>query len=110
MFHRDLFTEFLRKSSPQELVDYAQKTITEEDAKRNIGLPFVPSIEKTWWPKNSNDSEAADEAFLTEDPLEIIRRGNYTKVPFMTGYTSHEAMLFIRSKTLINNLSNELQN
>lgn len=90
-------------------MDYAQKTITEEDAKRNIGLPFVPSIEKTW-PKNTNDNEAADETFLTEDPLEIIRRGNYTKVPFMTGYTSHEAMLFIRSKTLINNLTIESQN
>lgn len=89
--------DYLRKVPAQMLVDYAPKTITEEDTKRNIGLSFVPVIEEVY-SGNGIDTEEHDEPFLTEHPLEILRRGNFSKVNFMAGYTSHEAMLFIRSK------------
>jgi acetylcholinesterase len=78
------------------LVDFAPKTITEDDSKRNIGLSFVPVVEEIY-NNHGSDTEKYDEPFLTEHPLDTLRRGNFSKVPFMSGYTSHEAMLFIRS-------------
>jgi carboxylesterase type B len=46
-------------------------------------LPFGPVIEK-----------ASPGAFITEEPLKIIKSGNYNKVPMVFGYTTREGMLF----------------
>ncbi|KAG5891756.1 hypothetical protein JTB14_012490 [Gonioctena quinquepunctata] len=43
--------------------------------------PFGPVIEKP-----------SKDAFLAEDPLDIMKLGNYSKVPFMTGCVSREGM------------------
>ncbi|XP_055584964.1 juvenile hormone esterase [Uranotaenia lowii] len=81
----------LRKTSAQKIMDAAMKTITAEDIKKSIGLPFVPSIE------NWSGEDASEEApFLAEEPLEIMKRGNYNRVPLIVGFNSHEAMLFLR--------------
>lgn len=89
-------TAFLRKIPARKLVDYAARTLTQEDSRKNIGLPFVPSIEDIW-AKDDWGESSRDEPFLTEHPMQILKRGAYYKVPYITGFNSHEAMLFLRS-------------
>lgn len=36
-----------------------------------------------------------EEAFITQDPMDIILSGNYNKVPFITGFNTREGMLFM---------------
>ncbi|CAH0550118.1 unnamed protein product [Brassicogethes aeneus] len=45
--------------------------------------PFVPIVEKP-----------SKDAFISDLPINIIKSGNYNKVPFMIGYTTNEGMLF----------------
>lgn len=95
----DELIEYLRRLPAKALIDGATKTLTVDDARKNIGLPFVPSIEETWtspsWEGNSIGLQ--EEPFLTEHPLEILRTKNFNKVPYIIGYNTHEAMLFMRS-------------
>lgn len=44
--------------------------------------PFGPVIERP-----------SSEAFICENPIDIIKSGRYNKVPFMVGYTNREGML-----------------
>lgn len=85
----------MRKVSPQQIVDASAKTLTEDDARRNIGLAFVPSVELPLKPTEDSVAEY-DEPLLTEEPTVILREGNFNKVPLLIGYNSHEAMLFLR--------------
>lgn len=70
----------------------------------------MPSIEDPWtkddWSGSSND--LGDEPFLTEHPLQILKRGAYHKVPYITGFNSHEAMLFLRSKFFETKIRDEI--
>lgn len=87
----------MRKVSPQQIVDASTKTLTDDDARRNIGLAFVPSVEFPLEPSDDSVAEY-DDALLTEDPTKILKEGKFNKVPLMIGYNSHEAMLFLRRK------------
>jgi carboxylesterase type B len=55
------------------------------DALNDAGgkVPFGPVIEKQ-----------SPGAFITEEPLKIIKAGRYNKVPMVFGYTSREGMMF----------------
>lgn len=75
------------------------KTLTDEDARMNVGLAFVPSVEAVL-PYNNLDDPDYEEPFITEDPMVLLKRGYFNKVPLMIGFNSHEAMLFIRSNQL----------
>lgn len=90
--------EYLRTVSPKMLVDAAALTLTQEDAKQNVGIPFLPVIEDSWADSQWEGSMDAfrEGHFITEDPVEIIKRGNYNDVPLLLGYNTHEAMLFMR--------------
>lgn len=92
-------TEFLRKVSPQQIVDSSSKTLTLEDARKNVGLAFVPSIERVLEMTNDSHPEY-DLPFLTEHPLTLIKEGRFNKVPLLLGFNAHEAMLFIRSNVI----------
>lgn len=91
--------EFLKKVAPQQIVDASPKTLTEEDARANIGLAFVPSVEKNIRSGDDYDAEY-DQPLLTEDPKKLLREGRFNKVPLMIGFNSHEAMLFLRRENL----------
>lgn len=90
--------DYLRSVSPKDLVDAAPLTLTAEDVRNNIGLPFVPVIEKSWADEEwEGTMEALEEGhFISEEPADLIRRGSFNQVPLMLGYNTHEAMLFIR--------------
>jgi carboxylesterase type B len=101
------FAEFLKKASPQQIVDASPKTITEDDARKNIGLAFVPSVESVIKKRSSDFEPLYDQPFLTDEPVKLLKEGNFNKVPLMIGFNSHEAMLFLRRETfrLLRNFS-----
>lgn len=39
-------------------------------------------------------SDSNEETFISDEPINIIRSGNYNKVPLIVGYTSMEGLLF----------------
>ena len=92
--------EYLQNVTPQKIVDSSMKTLTDDDARKNIGLAFVPSVEAVF-PNNDINDEDYEEPFITDDPLVLLKKGYFNKVPLMIGFNSHEAMLFIRSNLLI---------
>ncbi|XP_058467327.1 juvenile hormone esterase [Malaya genurostris] len=87
----DELLRVLRKASPQKIINAAAKTITPEDIKRSIGLPFVPSIEN--W---TGDDASEELPLIVNEPIQIMKSGVYNHVPLITGFNSHEAMLFLR--------------
>lgn len=92
------FLEFLQKVPARKLIDYAPKTLTQDDARKNIGLPFVPVIEEMAQGTLADGSVDTEERFLIESPLSAYQRGAFNRLPYITGFNSHEAMLFLRRK------------
>jgi hypothetical protein len=58
--------------------------------KASSMLFFAPTLEK--------GAQKGEEVFLTGKPLELMQEGKFVKVPFISGITSHEGMLFMRGK------------
>lgn len=93
--------EFLKRIPPRMLVDSSLKTLTAEDARMNIGIPFVPVVElddKEEYHTSEND--IVNDHFMVEDPMKTLKSGRIKRIPYMTGFNSHEAMLFMRSASL----------
>ncbi|XP_033165949.1 esterase B1 isoform X1 [Drosophila mauritiana] len=88
--------DFLRRVPAMKLVEAAPTTITAEDQRNNIGLPFVPVVEG-YWNQDSQEEQFYEEPFLTQHPSDMYHSQNFNSdVAYMTGYNTHEAMLFIR--------------
>ncbi|XP_017968989.1 esterase B1 isoform X3 [Drosophila navojoa] len=88
--------DFLRRVPAMKLVEAAPTTLTADDQRNNIGLPFVPVVEG-YWNKDSQEETYLEQPFLTEHPSDMYDAHNFnSEVPYMTGYNTHEAMLFIR--------------
>lgn len=89
---------FLRQAPFRKIVEAVPQTISNDDIRKNIGLPFVPVIEGLEWANNVNESENefVEEPFISEHPSVIYKRQEFNKVPYITGYNTHEAMVFIR--------------
>ncbi|XP_052855781.1 esterase B1 isoform X1 [Drosophila gunungcola] len=88
--------DFLRRVPAMKLVEAAPTTITAEDQRNNIGLPFVPVVEG-YWNQDSQEEHFLEEPFLTQHPSDMYHSQNFNSdVAYMTGYNTHEAMLFIR--------------
>ncbi|KAM7363426.1 esterase B1 isoform 2-T2 [Cochliomyia hominivorax] len=88
--------EFLRRAPAMKLVEAAPTTLTDEDFRNNIGLPFVPVVEG-YWNKEGEKNVYYEAPFITESPPELYKKHKFHKnIPYMTGYNTHEAMLFIR--------------
>lgn len=73
--------KFLRMIPAQKLTFAA----LSENLVRNIKLSFSPTVEKTF-PKI--------DAFITSSPKEIMRSGNFHKVPTITGMLSNEGWIY----------------
>ncbi|XP_053947009.1 esterase E4 isoform X2 [Anastrepha ludens] len=88
--------EFLRRVPAMKLVEAAPTTLTAEDSRNNIGLPFVPIVEGYWNARGEREIFYED-PFITQHPNEMYQQHKFhSSVPYMTGYNTHEAMLFIR--------------
>ncbi|XP_044265430.1 juvenile hormone esterase-like [Tribolium madens] len=68
----------------EKLFELYEKLVTICEGLNNGGgkLPFAPVIEK-----------ASQNAFIAEEPLKIIKSGNYNQVPLIFGFTTREGML-----------------
>ncbi|XP_050321068.1 esterase E4 isoform X1 [Bactrocera neohumeralis] len=92
----DEILEFLRRVPAMKLVEAAPTTLTVEDSRNNIGLPFVPVVEG-YWNAEGGREVYYEEPFMTQHPSEMYQQHRFhSNVPYMTGYNTHEAMLFIR--------------
>lgn len=95
-------SEFLKRIKPQQLVNAAPSTLTEDDSKENIGFVFVPSLEnpkmKRTKRRDNKDDYDLDLPLFTEDPMTLMKKGQFNKVPMLMGYNSNEAMLLLRRK------------
>ncbi|KAH8247657.1 hypothetical protein KR038_007603 [Drosophila bunnanda] len=88
--------DFLRRVPAMKLVEAAPTTITAEDQRNNIGLPFVPVVEG-YWNQDSQEEQFYEQPFITQHPSDMYQAQNFNSdVAYMTGYNTHEAMLFIR--------------
>ncbi|CAH0550117.1 unnamed protein product [Brassicogethes aeneus] len=89
--------EKLKMESVRKIVNAQYKI--DEDLNPDQQRPYCPIIE-----------HPSDEAFLSEDPVEIIKSGRYNKVPFMIGYTSKEGILYaLFGKIIPNKLPKNLE-
>ncbi|KAK4885071.1 hypothetical protein RN001_001342 [Aquatica leii] len=58
--------------------------------QKKISDNFEPSFKRCIGPVVENKSS---NSFLTEDPITILKSGNYNKVPIVIGFTSREGMI-----------------
>jgi carboxylesterase type B len=74
----------LKNMSVEKLFEVSEKVLEICDKINNSGekRPYGPVIE-----------DPSKGAFLTEDPLDIIKSGNYNQIPLIFGYTTREGML-----------------
>ncbi|XP_061709566.1 esterase E4-like [Cydia pomonella] len=81
--------EFLRSLPAANLTNLTSATYIDDE--KYIGLPtrFVPVVEKKF------DNV---EAFLSENPLNILQSKTIRKVPLMLGYNSAEAIIMIQDR------------
>nr|QIK02095.1 juvenile hormone esterase [Holotrichia parallela] len=66
-------------------------------------MPYSPAIEQK--------SEKNPEPFITEDPINIIRKGNFHNVPWIIGVVSNEGILrgapFVRQEDLLDKINSD---
>ncbi|KAJ4438845.1 hypothetical protein ANN_14798, partial [Periplaneta americana] len=78
--------EFLKTLSPEQLVEGIPKAMTEEEL--NLGAVFFkPTLEHP---------TEHEEAFITEDPFELLSQGKFYNVPFIVGINSNEGLLCLK--------------
>ncbi|XP_032510776.2 carboxylic ester hydrolase-like isoform X2 [Danaus plexippus] len=77
---------YLQSLPSKKLISLTMKTATKEEKSRGLPIKFAPVVEKRF-----GDSEA----FLPENPLDILIAGKMHAVPFMTGYNSSEGFLIV---------------
>ncbi|XP_068084824.1 juvenile hormone esterase [Anabrus simplex] len=81
--------DFLRNVSSDQLLMTSAATINEEDQFRLLNaFHELPTVEPVI------EGEAA---FISEDPVTLLDEGNFHKVPYLTGVTSHEGIYLVSS-------------
>ncbi|XP_067007368.2 esterase FE4 [Anabrus simplex] len=82
--------DFLRNVSSDELLTTSIATVNEEDQFRLMSkFHEVPTVEPVI------DGETA---FITEDPVTLLDEGKFHHVPYLTGVTSEEGILFVTER------------
>ncbi|XP_063531893.1 carboxylic ester hydrolase-like isoform X3 [Cydia strobilella] len=81
--------EFLRSVPAANLTNLTIATSTDDELYRGLPQRFLPVVEKKF------DNV---EAFLNENPLDILQSKSIRKVPLMLGYNSAEAIFWIEDR------------
>ncbi|CAG5042627.1 unnamed protein product [Parnassius apollo] len=82
--------EFLRSLKPTLLTNLAQKTMTYDETYRGLPEYFIPVVEKKF---------DGVEAFMDEEPIDLLLKGKVAEVPLMIGYNSAEDLVLINYLT-----------
>lgn len=75
----------LQNADVEKFIISAFASLDEDDAKNGEIFAFTPVVEKTF---------PGVEPFLNVEPLELLRTGNFNKVPTITGFVENEGGLF----------------
>ncbi|XP_046426320.1 esterase E4-like [Neodiprion fabricii] len=80
--------DFLRTAPYSDIVKAQQALKTPEEVRIRKAFLFVPTVEK---------GVKSEEVFMPDSPLNLLKSGNFNKVPFITGYNSHEGYFFTKA-------------
>lgn len=85
---------FLRMVPAKELTEAAANVVQSPDDERNVlGFNFTPCIQET-----EHGSDPDYEPILKENPVDILKHGNYRKIPQIKGFSTNEGLFFIKSE------------
>ncbi|PZC84162.1 hypothetical protein B5X24_HaOG200135 [Helicoverpa armigera] len=81
----DQLLKYLKSLSTHDLITASMMVVSAEKAKGGLYFGFVPTIEQpgNWEP------------FLSKSPYDLLAKGEFHKVPYMTGFCSREGLLMI---------------
>ncbi|KAK7873006.1 hypothetical protein R5R35_000306 [Gryllus longicercus] len=86
----------LRQVDAQELV-FNQYDLPREPYQRYIlKNTFLPSVET---------ASSSNSPFLTTEPEQLMQEGNFTQVPYMTGFTNGEGIMILHFMNLLSDPS-----
>ncbi|XP_028178028.1 esterase FE4-like [Ostrinia furnacalis] len=77
--------KFLKGLSTKDLITYSMVVLAAEAWDGGITFGFVPTVEKS----------ADWETFLDKKPYDALASGEFTKVPFISGFCSREGLLMV---------------
>nr|CAD7579220.1 unnamed protein product [Timema californicum] len=86
-YNNDIYNFLMGASS--ENITIQQSNVTTE-RRASEGLAFVPTAEK--------ETGSGGEVFLPASPLEILKSGNFTRVPYIISRSLHNWLLLDRRK------------
>lgn len=78
--------DFLRSVKPIKLTNLTESTLTYDERYRGLPETFIPVVETKF---------DGVEAFIDEDPVEMLAKGKVHKVPLMLGYNSAEGIIIV---------------
>lgn len=81
----DQLLKYLKGLSTNELVTESMMALAADEFKGGIHFGFVPTVE------NPGDWEP----FLAKPPYQLLAQGEFTKVPYMTGFCTREGLLMV---------------
>lgn len=79
--------DFLQTIPTFDLVSAYLQLNTPDERRRGLPIPFAPTVEKHF---------TEIENMLPAYPLDILKSGNYDKIPIMFGYNNCEGMAFLK--------------
>ncbi|XP_063233546.1 esterase FE4-like [Bacillus rossius redtenbacheri] len=79
----------LREAPADQLSGALGQVLTAEENERLLAFPFVPSLE---FPRSG------ETPFLPHEPLYMEQRGLFNKVPYITGVTANESLIFVQQR------------
>ncbi|KAJ8893142.1 hypothetical protein PR048_005725 [Dryococelus australis] len=82
----------LRAASGKDLLTAINHILTAEESERLISNPFVPSLE---FPRKG------EKPFLPHEPSYLVENGLFNKVPYITGVTKNESLVFVYQQILL---------
>ncbi|XP_037299218.1 LOW QUALITY PROTEIN: esterase E4 [Manduca sexta] len=95
----DELAKFFRSLPAIQLAKLTLKTRTPDEKYRGLPMHFVPVVEKKF------DNV---EAFLTEDPIDMVLHKKVNNVPFIVGYNSAEGLLMLEDQLNKSKVMNEI--
>nr|CAD7395824.1 unnamed protein product [Timema cristinae] len=75
--------DYLKTVTPEQLVTATEGTLSEEETSRLLTFAFSPT------------EEGGLGAFIPGDPLQLLKQGQFHKVPFIVGVTSAEGKIVL---------------
>ncbi|XP_026732282.1 esterase E4-like [Trichoplusia ni] len=81
----DDLLKYLKGLSTNELITASMLALATDEWRGGIHFGFVPTVEKPgdWEP------------FLSKPPYELLSKGEFNKVPYMSGFCSREGLLMV---------------